>query len=107
LVLHVLPSSRATIIADRYVYLSAIGFFLVVVYLVAQWYECRRGLGTKITVAGVSLYLLVLTGYTHERIQVWKNMDSLNTSIRPIIELKINQETVLPRSGRHLFKKEF
>jgi len=93
--LHLIPVPREAIIADRYVYLSAIGFFLVVVFLIHQWYHRSKGITRKSVLAAGCIYLLILAGYTHERVKVWENMDTLNENIRPLIELHA-QDLVLP-----------
>ncbi|MEX0780996.1 MAG: hypothetical protein WD037_14750 [Balneolales bacterium] len=85
-VLHMFPMPRAAIIADRYIYLSAIGFFLIVTVALAQWLSNRGGFARRSLMVAGSLYLLVLVGYTHERSKAWENMDTLNEGVRQVIE---------------------
>lgn len=95
-VLHVIPVPREFIMADRYVYLSAIGFFLIAVCVLARWFVTLKGSAKNITLIIIGgLYLIVLAGYTHERIDIWQNMDTLNTNIEPLIERHMD-EVVLP-----------
>ena len=86
-VLHIIPVPREAIIADRYVYMSSIGFFLAVVVLLHKWIYQRKKATRKVVLAAGCIYLLVLAGYTHERVKVWENMDTLNENLNPLIEM--------------------
>jgi hypothetical protein len=86
LVLHVVPFPRSAIIADRYVYLSAIGFFLIVMYAGVRWSLNHQGFGRKMAVAVVSLYVVALAVYSHERNKVWKNQEVLLSDINLVLE---------------------
>lgn len=86
LVLHIIPFPREAIVADRYVYLSIIGFFLVIIYSIAQWCSNHVGYGRNIAIILGGIYLLTLVGYTNERTKAWKNMETLNESVKPVIE---------------------
>lgn len=95
-VLHIIPVPRESIMADRYVYLSVAGFFLIVVYVLAQWFASFKGRAKKVTLITIcGLYLIALAGYTHNRVDVWQNIDTLNATIEPLIE-KHMDEVVLP-----------
>lgn len=85
--LHIIPVPRESIMADRYVYLSAIGFFMVVIYLGTQWFMKNKGVARNLVMAGCGLYLIFLAGYTHERVKVWQNMETLHENIRPLVEM--------------------
>lgn len=85
-VLHLIPMPRAAIIADRYIYLSAIGFFMIVTVALAQWLSNHGTFAQKSLMVAGSLYLLVLASYTHERSKAWENMETLNESVRQVIE---------------------
>lgn len=89
LVLHVVPFPRSAIIADRYVYLSAIGFFLIVMYAGVRWYVNHQGYGRKMAVVVVSLYVVALAVYSHERNKVWKNQQILLSDINLVLEQAI------------------
>jgi hypothetical protein len=91
LVLHLLPTPRAAIIADRYVYLSAIGFFLLVVYVGVLLYGFmqEKVLGKffqRVLMAGAGICMLFLIETTHNYIKVWKNIDTLNENMRQMVE---------------------
>lgn len=92
LVLHVLPAPRATIISDRYVYLSSIGFFLMSIYGIFHLFKqlIRYNKMGKIGITIVSVaYLTLLLIYTSNRIKVWENMNTLNDDVENIIEKNI------------------
>lgn len=96
LVLHIVRVPREAIIADRYVYLSAVGFFLIVVFVLARWFASLKGRPLKIALITLcSLYLIVIAGYTHKRLDVWQDIDTLNAAIEPLIEMHMD-EVVLP-----------
>jgi len=89
LVLHVLPTPRAAIIADRYVYLSAIGFFLVVVYGMVQlfvWMSLYQKMFRSGLAIGGSVYLLLLAVYTQQRTQAWKDSETLYRDLEMVVE---------------------
>lgn len=89
--LHIIPVPREAIIADRYVYMSSIGFFLVVLYVLARWYVNHRGFIRKAAVTAGLLYLLVLAGYSHERVKVWENMENLQIDIEHVTKRHLGQ----------------
>lgn len=91
IVLHLIPLPRAAIIADRYIYISAIGFFLIIVFTLAKWVSSRGAFARKTLVIAGSLYLLVLACYTHHRSRVWKNMETLNEDVKQVIEKHIGE----------------
>jgi hypothetical protein len=88
LVLHLLPTPRAAIIADRYVYLSAIGFFLVVIYGMVQfigWLSTNQTMiRSGLAIAG--LVYLLMAGYTHQRTQDWKDFETLYNDVESVLE---------------------
>lgn len=86
LVLHLIPTSRMAIIADRYVYLSSIGFFLIVIYALMQWLNKRETKTAKVVWGAVCIYVIVLAGYTHHRTGAWKSMETLNRDVEQTVE---------------------
>lgn len=97
LVLHVLSTPRAAIIADRYVYLSSIGFFLVVVYGMVRLFRWNFNDQTKLrygVVIGSVVYLLLLGGYTHQRTHSWKNSEILYQDVADVVEKHVGEEGV-------------
>ena len=91
LVLQIIPVGSA-IMADRYVYISSIGFFMLIAYLLSRYLDKHR---TKFNmVLGVAaVYLLILTGMTYSRAQVWENSQSLWDDViekHPTVQLAWN-----------------
>lgn len=86
LVLHIIPNSRGAIIADRYIYLSSIGFFLILLFALSKWLQNHRRSVQNVTIVAAGVYLLVLAGYTHHRAQAWKNMETINEDVRHVVE---------------------
>jgi hypothetical protein len=102
LVLHVLPSSRATIIADRYVYLSAIGFFLVIVFAGMQWWveKEKHPRQLYLTPAGAATVLLLLAWISQQRTKDWRNMETLQQDVHHItdqhmVQSPLGEENIL------------
>ncbi|NBC04810.1 MAG: hypothetical protein GVY20_14045 [Bacteroidetes bacterium] len=84
-VLHIIPIPRESIMADRYIYLSAAGFFLIVVYVLVRWFVALKGRAKKFTLVTIgSLYLIALAGYTNERVKVWNNMETLQQDLEHV-----------------------
>ena len=84
LALHLLPMPRATITADRYMYLSVMGLALVSVWLadyVLQKYNKRRVI---VPVAGVIILAFSIQSFV--RTAEWKNTETLMKNIEIAIE---------------------
>lgn len=79
---------RFTITADRYVYVSAIAVFFFISYWFVKGALTFHRFSWLLRVAGIA-YLLLLAGYTHLRIDVWYDTDTLKGDIRKIIELNV------------------
>ncbi|MDD3875682.1 MAG: DUF6056 family protein, partial [Bacteroidales bacterium] len=84
LVIHLIPTDRTGITAERYVYLSGIGFFVILykfIEFVSKKYSIKHSL--------ISFALIVYSGFliftTNSRISVWENNVTLWTS-----EIEIN-----------------
>jgi len=59
---------------------------MVVIYLGIQWFVTNKGAVRSQEAAGCGLYLIIIAGYTHERVKVWENMDTLQLDILHITE---------------------
>ncbi|MCB0657533.1 MAG: tetratricopeptide repeat protein [Saprospiraceae bacterium] len=101
-------SVRDVIMADRYVYLSSIGFILCIIYAVAQ-YANRHSWPNKALYMGFGLYALVLSGMTWQRTHIWHDTISMFTDAIEFQNDKGYQGTTpslgLPYSNRGLAKK--
>ncbi len=75
-----LLSARDVMMADRYVYLSAIGFFVIAAYALGEWTRRQPQLRTMVWAALLS-YGAVLTVLTCQRTQVWENSITLFSDV--------------------------
>lgn len=93
LALHIVPMSRYAMVADRYVYLPAVGIFLIAVWHVFAYYlrltkQKRRWM--YICAVG---YILFLGIYAHQRTKVWYDSDTLKKEMRDLLEERNKYET--------------
>ncbi len=87
LTLHIFPMSRFAIIADRYVYLSGIGFFLIVAwYFVLGVKKVSKKYKKILSYTIVVFYLTYLFSYSYSRVGDWKNNETLNNQIQELIK---------------------
>ncbi len=91
LVLHILPLPRATIIADRYIYLSSIGFFLIIAYGLIHWTAKKQEVVQKVTITVCCIYVLALALFTHQRTKAWNDMETLQQDIQHVTERHLGQ----------------
>lgn len=91
LVLHIMPLKRPSIVADRYIYLSAVGLSFVLVYFFVQSYT-NWSKAVKVTsVAIVVSIFLFLGSYSYHRTLVWHNTESLKKELK---EIAVESENV-------------
>lgn len=84
-VLHIIPISRFAIVADRYVYLSGIAIYLLMVYLFVP-FICSKAKRIKVMmITGLIIYLCYLGGYTNYYVRQWKDTDSIKKELRELI----------------------
>jgi tetratricopeptide (TPR) repeat protein len=69
---------RYAFIADRYMYLASVGFFLVLYSLLRRWIEARPG-ARRITELAVVVYLVLLMAVTYVRTPVFHDDEALWT----------------------------
>jgi len=69
---HIIPFYHVAIIAERYVYLAAIGVFIFIVHLVFMFYENFHSYKNYATVL-LTLYMVFLSFTTFLRVKVWEN----------------------------------
>lgn len=87
LVIHIIPMSRFAVIADRYMYLSTIGFGFLYGYILFK--NILKTTNTKwiYTIFLLSiLYLGYLGTYSHIRTFTWKDSNSLKYELRELLE---------------------
>lgn len=98
-VLHIIPMSRYAIVADRYAYLSVIGICFIMAYYIVHWYNFFYGKWKKILFIFFFLYLVGLGTYTHARISVWMDTNSLKKEIRELLLKRKNYNSEI----NHMF----
>jgi hypothetical protein len=79
--LHIISLPRSAVVADRYVYLSSVGFGLLVGYYLIVLFKKLRNLGKVGLIMFFSAYLLYLGIYSNIRCRVWQNSDTLKNEI--------------------------
>ena len=95
--LHLVSISRVTIVADRYVYLSGIGFFMVLSWYGLKFFSTLSKLWKKILLCCTfAVYLLYLAGYAQKRSLVWQDNDSLKKEMRELLDKRKSDEKSLP-----------
>jgi hypothetical protein len=82
---HIIPISRSTITADRYVYVSAIGALFLISYYTVQSFSKTIKYRKLITALGIT-YIVSLAVYTNQHTHVWQDSFTLKQELREIIE---------------------
>jgi hypothetical protein len=82
--LNFIPTARFAIVADRYVYLASIGILFLVMYLVDKAVVMGIKYGRVLSAIGFC-YIFGLGIYSHERVKVWHDPDTLKREIRETI----------------------
>ena len=96
LTLHIAPMSRYTLVADRYVYLSSVGIFLIGVWYAVAYIEKQTKKKRAFIYLLVACYFLYVGIYAHQRSKVWYDTDTLKKEIRVLIEERDDIESVEP-----------
>ena len=86
LVLHVAAMSRPGIVADRYVYLGAVGLFFMAAWYGVTWMQNKTGRIRKWAIAVALCYLLYLGGYAHYRTYAWKDSGTLKKELFELLD---------------------
>jgi protein O-mannosyl-transferase len=85
-------SVRDVMMADRYVYLPAIGFFLLVAYAVVELLKIKPQLRVAIW-SGFLAYCLLLAVLTWQRTLIWKNSITLFTDVIDKAQVRSGEKT--------------
>ena len=80
--LHIIPISRFTITADRYLYLSLIPVCATIGYIIIKY---LLNFKTK-NILFILIYIIFLGVYSNQRSTVWRSTDTLKEEIRGIIK---------------------
>ncbi|MBK7409795.1 MAG: tetratricopeptide repeat protein [Saprospirales bacterium] len=101
-------SVRDVMMADRYIYLSTIGFFLILAWWATQLVD-KKPANRTLVYGGLLVYGLVLTAMTYQRCGVWKNSITVFTDAiekgKPKEGGKYSPALALPFTNRGLAKK--
>ena len=104
LTLHPLLTSRVVITADRYVYLSAVGFFMTVVWYGVKYFMQLSKYGKILICTVFFACFSFLTVSTVKRSEVWRDDDTLKRELRELLEQRksslLTSETKRPFSSR-------
>lgn len=82
---NLIPTSRYAIIADRYVYLAAVGVFFLIAYLCNTLLEANAKYKIYLY-TGVTVYLLCIGTYAHSRTKVWRDSDILKAEMKKVLQ---------------------
>ncbi|ACU64051.1 hypothetical protein [Chitinophaga pinensis] len=86
-VLHIIPMSRFSIIADRYVYVSSVAVFALIAHFAYQLlFSTKYSNARKVIVPACMLYFGYLCLYTNQRVQVWENSHVLKKELKTILK---------------------
>ena len=86
-VLHIIPMSRFSVIADRYVYVSSVSVFALVAHVIYQLLFSKKYSNARLAIVPVCmLYFGYLCVYTNQRVQVWENSHILKKELKTILE---------------------
>ena len=88
--LNIIDMYRATIVADRYFYLSGLGLFLFGAHMLLPLVRKWKGWKRYVFVSVCTLYILYLGGYTVTYSMRWKNMDTIQQYMKESIQEKEN-----------------
>ena len=85
--LHIISLSRFAVVADRYVYVSCIGFAFLLSYGFAAFLQKTRSRRKRVGVSLLVLfYVLYLGAYTSIYSRQWKDTDTLKKHLRELID---------------------
>lgn len=84
--LHIVPLSRYAIIADRYVYISSIGFAFIISYYVVYKYKEWQHISQIFFIIAVSGIILVWGTISNKRAKEWYNSSSIKKELRELIK---------------------
>jgi len=98
LVLHVVPMSRFTVVADRYLYLAGPGLFFLLALILYRF--VRRVRRPRWVWIPFLLYLIYLGSASHCRVRVCKNDETLKKEITLLLEKRMEKEKSSPATPK-------
>ena len=84
--LHIIPLSRISMIADRYVYVSSIGYTFIVAYYIVYLHKKLEPQWRKFLILMVSCIVLTFCVYSNIRSHEWHNTDSIKKDLHELIK---------------------
>lgn len=81
---NLIPTSRFAILADRYVYLAAVGVFFLMAYAV-DWLWTRQSKYRNLLLYGGLVYILGLAIYAYQRTKVWHDSGTLKKELLEVL----------------------
>jgi len=84
--LHIIPLSRFAIVADRYIYISSIGFAFIIAYYAVYFYKQWGKKGRIALISVLSCIVLAWGIYSNIRCREWYNTDSVKKDLRNLIK---------------------
>ena len=82
--LHVIPSSRIAIVADRYMYLAMIGLAFIIAYSLVLAIERWQGWMRKTAILAVACLCLYWGVFSNLRCREWRDSDTLKKEFKEI-----------------------
>ncbi|ATP57502.1 hypothetical protein CPT03_13985 [Pedobacter ginsengisoli] len=82
--LHIIPISRFAIVADRYVYIAAVGIFFLMAYFIDR--ALNHAKYKNLTIVLSFLYLLSIGTYAHQRSKVWHDSELLKRELKELLK---------------------
>jgi hypothetical protein len=98
LVSNIIPMSRYSIIADRYIYLGAVGIFFLMAYLYDRLIQDKPNL-RMMMMPIVIIYFMSLGIYAHQRCKVWHNSDTLKQELKITIKSRSDYNDWLKKNN--------
>jgi hypothetical protein len=84
-VANIIPTARFAIVADRYVYLPAIGIFFLIAHLLNEALQ-NQYKHKKIFLLGTGIYIFCLSVYARQRTKVWHSSNTLKKEMEQTIK---------------------
>lgn len=87
--LNLVSLARFSITADRYIYISLIGFCFILSYITTVLTE-KGSFLSMLCYSAILIYVIVLGYSTNQRINVWRNSTTLKENVRSILKSRVD-----------------
>lgn len=88
--LHIIPLSRFSVIADRYMYIASIGLAFILVYYIF-YFLCEK---IYIILFIISIYVIFLGVFSNIRCREWKDTESIKKELRDLLKQRDDYDSV-------------